>query len=157
MGSVAAILLGAVAGWRHGANRVMLATAGAIIGAQSFYWFSGGPDFGARYWVLIIVPCAALTATGIERLATGGDARERSGTRSGPWHIAAAALTVMAMVTFVPWRALDKYFHWRGMRADGETIVRDRRVSWAAGLDSERSDGHSRGIRAVHRTTGGSL
>lgn len=31
---------------------------------------------------------------------------------------AAFALTAMAMVNFVPWRAIDKYHHFRGMRAD---------------------------------------
>src|SRR5687767_1977683 len=36
-----------------------------VVGAHTFYWFSGGPDFGARYWYLIIVPCCALAARGL--------------------------------------------------------------------------------------------
>ena len=118
-GSLLPVLLGAVLGWRLRSTRVMLAAIGAVVLAQSFYWFSGGPDFGARYWFLIIVPCVALAATGIEALRPAGN------LRSGPAHLAAAALSVMALLTFVPWRAADKYYRYRGMRPDVRTIAAD--------------------------------
>ena len=93
---------------------LMIAPALMFPAAYFAYYFSGGPDFGARYWFPIIVPLIALTARGL-------DAAARS---AGPrvW-IAAASLSVLALVLFVPWRAADKYYHFRGMRADVRTIA----------------------------------
>jgi 4-amino-4-deoxy-L-arabinose transferase-like glycosyltransferase len=95
---------------------MMLAIIGVVAGLHSFYYFSGGPDFGARYWFLVIVPCLALTARGIEHLedqaepvAPGGAPRILAGI---------AALMAVATLVFIPWRAIDKYYHYRGMRPD---------------------------------------
>ena len=53
--------------------------------------------------------------------------------------VAAGALIVASMVVFMPWRAMDKYYHYRGMRpdvrrmlatgrfGDGVVLVRGRR------------------------------
>ena len=90
-----------------------------IVVVHSFYWFSGGPDFGARYWFLIIVSCAALTARGLvaldARLPGEGDRAVRAGL----------VLVAAAWLTFVPWRAVDKYHHYRGMRPDIRQLARD--------------------------------
>ena len=80
------------------------------------YWFAGGPDFGARYWFLIILPLALLAA----RALTGSNDRA---TARGL--IVAGALTVSAMATFVPWRAVDKYSGYRGMRPWARAIAAD--------------------------------
>ena len=100
----------------------MLVFIAAFITAYFFYYFSGGPDFGARYWFPIIVPLAVLTARGMEAL-------ERS-TGARVWFVA-AALSVMAMTIYVPWRAMDKYHHFRNMRAD----LRDLSEQHAFGAD----------------------
>jgi hypothetical protein len=87
----------------------MIAVVSSFVTGYFFYYFSGGPDFGARYWFPIIVGLAALTASGIhsmERLA---------GARVG---VVVASLTVMMLVNFLPWRAADKYRGFRGMLAD---------------------------------------
>lgn len=118
---------------------LMLAAIGAIVGIHSLYWFSGGPDFGARYWYLVLVPCIALTARGLEWLAgeaeaegwgpppeiqdgtTSASARHRSGAAriaSARVYAAAGLLAIGALLLFVPWRAVDKYRNYRGMRAD---------------------------------------
>ncbi len=99
--------------WSRG-DRLMFATIAAIIGIHSFYWFSGGPDFGARYWYLIIVPCVALTARGMQRLG------ERLLTPANRTRLIAAVgcLCVMTLVNFMPWRVVDKYHNYRGMRSD---------------------------------------
>jgi len=81
--------------------------------AHSFYWFSGGPDFGARYWYLILLPCVVLTARAIEELGTlldnhGPSSRSRV-------VVGAMVLSLMALLTFFPWRATDKYYHYRRM------------------------------------------
>jgi hypothetical protein len=77
--------------------------------AYFFYYFSGGPDFGARYWFPTIVPLAALSARGIAELDRVSRGRAT---------LAAAAMTAAALVLFLPWRATDKYYQFRGMRAD---------------------------------------
>jgi len=100
--------------WRP-ADVALLAAAAIVFAAHFFYYFSGGPDFGARYWFLMIVPLAALTARGAfvvaERL--GGTAR----LDPRPL-VAVGLLALAAATTFVPWRAVDKYRHYRGMRPD---------------------------------------
>lgn len=83
-----------------------------VVGAYSLYWFSGGPDFGARYWFLIIVPLMALTIRGIEFLKKNLQGHE---TRI---FAAVAVLCLMSVVSYFPWRALDKYHHYLGMRPD---------------------------------------
>jgi hypothetical protein len=86
----------------------MLAVIVTVAGLHAFYWFSGGPDFGARYWFLAIVPCVALTANGTRCLFVQG--RTRDAARD-----AVLALTVVSQVVFVPWRAIDKYRGYRGV------------------------------------------
>ena len=102
--------------WRRG-DRLMLAMIVGVIGTHTFYWFSGGPDFGARYWYLILLPCLALAASAIVEIdhATPGGRRAVLG---------ALVLCLSALVTFVPWRATDKYYHYRGMHPDIRELAR---------------------------------
>ena len=99
-----------------------IAVIAAVVGAHSFYWFSGGPDFGARYWYLVIVPCCALVARALGLL----DERLTPASRST---VAArtVALFLMAatLVVYVPWRAIGKYHHYRGMRADVRRLAKE--------------------------------
>lgn len=95
----------------------LVAAGLVVIGVYSLYWFAGGPDFGPRYWSLILFPCVALTARGALRLA------ERAGPRA--W-IGVAALTASALIVFVPWRAVDKYRDYRGMRPDVRRLAEER-------------------------------
>jgi hypothetical protein len=96
-------------------DRLMLSGIAVVLGAYSLYWFSGGPDFGARYWYLVIVPCVVLTARGIQFLqekcapGAGGDMRVLA---------AVACLCLLAAVNYLPWRASDKYYHYLRMRPD---------------------------------------
>jgi hypothetical protein len=95
--------------------------------AHHFYWFSGGPDFGARYWFLVILPCLALTSRGLEHLETLAN-REVVGAphgRGSAVFAGAAALALGAMLLFVPWRATDKYSSYRGARPGIAALARD--------------------------------
>ena len=94
----------------------MTAAGATIIGIHSFYWFGGGPDFGARYWYLIIFPAIALSASALERLELHADrVMADGGTRV---LLGGGILSLVALLVFVPWRASDKYHHYRGMRPD---------------------------------------
>jgi len=105
--------------WRHG-DYLMLTWAAAIFGAHFFYYFSGGPDFAARYWYLMIVPLVVLSASGLQVLTGDGAAEARPASRV---HLAIAALVVMGLVNFTSWRAIDKYHHYLGMRPDPRELV----------------------------------
>lgn len=97
---------------------LFLLIIGSVVAGHSFFWFSGGPDFGARYWYQLLIPLVILTARGIQVLR--GRWIERNGTPSGAARVAifVAIASLVAMLTFVPWRALEKYPDYRGMNAD---------------------------------------
>jgi 4-amino-4-deoxy-L-arabinose transferase-like glycosyltransferase len=102
--------------WRR-ADAGMVAAILVVIGAHSFYWFSGGPDFGARYWFLIVVPCVVLSVRGAQRLGQSGRHAEARAIA------AVLALSLAAVAVFVPWRAADKYHHYRFMRPDVRALA----------------------------------
>lgn len=110
-------------GFRHRLTRTDAALAGAaatVIGLHAFYWFSGGSAFGARYWFLLVIPAVALAARGIDEtdraLGAGGGG-------SGAALRAGLVLSVLALLTFVPWRIADKYRHFRGMRPEVRAVA----------------------------------
>ncbi|MEO7963204.1 MAG: hypothetical protein ABIT38_04760, partial [Gemmatimonadaceae bacterium] len=89
-----------------------------VVGVHALYWFSGGPDFGARYWYLIIVPCAVLTARAPAVLFASDDSSRSRST------VAMLALSLGGLLLFVPWRSVEKYYHYRKMTPDGERFVK---------------------------------
>ena len=96
----------------------MIAVILATIGLHAFYWYSGGPDYGPRYWSLILIPCVLLTLSGLGVL-------ERSlGEERGRALFAVLSLCVLALLVHVPWRAMDKYYHFRGMRPDVRELAK---------------------------------
>jgi hypothetical protein len=123
-GSLFLVALGLFAARRR-VDRIMAWSIVAVVGLHSVYWFSGGPDFGARYWYLIIVPCVVLAARGLDALALGTNDRPDQASASKRVLLGAALLCLSAAVTFVPWRATNKYFRYRGMRADLRVMVHD--------------------------------
>ena len=110
-GSLIMIALMLFSGTMRREDYFMLIVVAAISGAYSFYWFSGGPDFGARYWYLMLVPLVVLTARGIQFL-------EGTVVRTPVVMAAVLSLCFFTLVNYFPWRAIDKYHHYRGMRPD---------------------------------------
>jgi hypothetical protein len=107
------------------ADRAMLAFAALIAGSSLLYWFNGGPDFGPRYWYLAFVPCVWLTVSGLR-------AAEERAAEPARVRAFAAMLVAVAWCTWMPWRAIDKYWRYRGMlpalrgleeRAPGRSLV----------------------------------
>jgi hypothetical protein len=88
----------------------------AIVGVYSLYWFNGGPDFGARYWYLILIPLLLLTIRGIQFAGTIlPDTRLL---------FALGALCALTLINYMPWRATDKYYHYLNMSPDILTLAR---------------------------------
>lgn len=106
---------------------LMLGVTAAIIGTYSLYWFSGGPDFGARYWYLMILPLVALTISGLrvlqEKLEAWPSGAKANGTRA---IIAVLTLSIFTLFNYLPWRAIDKYHHYRGMRPDIHYLAKQK-------------------------------
>ena len=93
---------------------LMMAAIILVALAYAPYWTNGGPDFGARYWFLGIVPCVALSARALEWFQDN----LRPGRNDVRAIAAVAMLCGLAVVLYIPWRALDKYHHYLGMRPD---------------------------------------
>jgi hypothetical protein len=96
------------------ADRLMWGLLLGTVAGLNLYWFSGGADFGARYWYLVILPCAVLTIRGGQALVSRmQEATAPPGASARVWALVALA-TAAGIVTHVPWRGLDKYWHYRG-------------------------------------------
>lgn len=95
----------------------MLAVIALVVVLHAFYWFGGGPDFAARYWYLIIVPAVVLTA----RAPAALFGRETPAAARAT--VAVLALTAAALVTWMPWRSVEKYRGFRYMSADMRQFV----------------------------------
>ena len=126
--SVGSLLLASIfvfSGHYKSSDLLMLALIFAIFAMYFFYYFSGGPDFGARYWYLMIVPLVTLSVRGIQVL-------EKKLTISKPGHSAVMTrvmigvlfLSLISLVNFFPWRAIDKYFHYLDMRPDVHDLAK---------------------------------
>jgi hypothetical protein len=116
-GSLLPIAVLLVSGNLKRADVLMLVVILAIVGIHGLYWFSGGPDFGARYWYLILVPCMVLAARGVEELAGFASRRGAVDADTRTW-FGALVLVMLTLALYVPWRAIDKYHHYRFMRPD---------------------------------------
>lgn len=94
------------------------AAIAVVIGSYSLYWYSGGPDFGARYWFLGIIPLIALTVRGIEWLT-----ENLNGSSDPRVLLGVLTLCTICLVTYLPWRSLDKYYHYLDARPGIEELA----------------------------------
>ena len=102
--------------WRIGT--VWWATAFFTIAALNLYWFSGGPDYGARYWYLVIVPAVVLTAQGAMRFAHKLRTLAAEPSAEARTYAFVVLACVLGFALLVPWRSIDKYKFYRGTKPD---------------------------------------
>ncbi len=125
-GSLLFLALWLFSGRRRTSDYLMLAVIAITIGTFSLYWYSGGPDFGARYWYLVLIPCLVLTVRGIElvqeRLTSGPEGTGLNGTRV---LVAVVVLCAFTLITYIPWRAIDKYSGYLGMRPEIQSLAQE--------------------------------
>ena len=122
-GSLLLLLIPVFASGRHRSDRLMLAVIVVVLAAYAPYWFSGGPDFGARYWYLVLVPCAVLAARGVEEL----ESKAGQPAKNNRVLLTVLAVGAVAAINYVPWRAMDKYYHFLNMRPDIARLAREHR------------------------------
>jgi hypothetical protein len=118
-GSLLFIALILLSGKLRRSDYLMLTLAAAVVGVYSYYWFSGGPDFGARYWYLLLIPLVAMTVRGIELLESMLQPAPYGAAHTGVYAIITViSLCAFSLMNYFPWRALDKYHQYLGMRPD---------------------------------------
>ncbi len=118
LGSLLLISLALVTRKRRTADLLMLAVIVLTLGAYSLYWYSGGPDLGARYWFVMIVPLIALSVRGLGILENTLLSAER-----GRVLVAVLVLCGFALVSYFPWRSIDKYWHYLQMSPDVQALA----------------------------------
>jgi hypothetical protein len=129
-GSLLLIALLLFSGMMKKSDYLMIGVFAAVFIAYFFYYFSGGPDFGARYWFLVLVPLLALTVRGIQSLDKAPS--ESTGPSTGfstvglGVLVAVLCLSALTLVNYFPWRAIDKYHHYLGMRPDIRQLADER-------------------------------
>ena len=92
----------------------------------SLYWFSGGPDFGARYWYLVLLPLIILTVRGMQVLSQ----KLASDINLSHYYdvrvlVLVITLSSFALINHFPWRAINKYHHYRGMQPGVEALAEE--------------------------------
>lgn len=104
-------------------DRLMAGFVLAVVGAYSLYWFSGGPDYGARYWFLTLYPLLWLTVRGA--CTTVAVLSERFPDVVWKPRVAAAlgVLILVSLTTFVSWRMVGKYPNYRHAYPDVRRLL----------------------------------
>lgn len=95
-----------------------------VIGGYSLFWYHGGPDFGARYWFLCIIPLIALTVKSVEWLSQRVKEENNLSHANPRIALAVVVLCMSSMICYFPWRAIDKYHHYLGMQPDIQQFAR---------------------------------
>jgi len=99
-----------------------------IVGTYGLFWYHGGPDFGARYWFLSIIPLTALTVRGVEWLSnTDGSQDVDPRIFKSRLTLALLTLCLVTMICYIPWRAADKYYRYLGIDPGIQALSREYR------------------------------
>jgi hypothetical protein len=118
IGSLGLVALFVLSGTMRRSDWLLAAVLAGTFIAHSCFWFSGGPDFGARYWYLMLVPLVGLAVRAIRYLEERAQAISGSPAAVAVPAAAVLALSALALVNYFPWRAIDKYHHYLHMRPD---------------------------------------
>jgi len=104
------------------------------------FWYHGGPDFGPRYWFICIVPFVVLTIRGMTKLSEA--VSESPSNNAIDPRIAAAAmmLCLMSGVSYLTWRASDKYYRYLEMQPGIADLA--KRENFGKALVLVRGDEH---------------
>lgn len=119
IGSLALLLFLLARGRLEGRARAVLALLALLAAGYNLYWFSGGPDFGPRYWFSMILPLALLSVLGFDRLRAE---LHPAGARVGA---ALAALLLLVTPVFCVWRISARYLDYRGFHGGYRRLLEE--------------------------------
>ena len=108
--------------WRR-RDALMLGLLTSFVLGYSAYWFSGGPDFGPRYWYPLMVALATLTARGAQMLSADVHRHRILSYASARIWVLILAASLSAAVVTLPWRAVTKYYRYRGINGDIRSLA----------------------------------
>ena len=114
--------------WRR-ADGLMVAVIVAVGLIYTAYWYPGGPDFGPRFWYLMIVPLVVFTARGALEMAS--QVQRTTGARHAGRAVGAVivAASLTAVLAGIPWRAIAKYHRYREIGGDVRSLSSGGRLS----------------------------
>jgi hypothetical protein len=127
-GSLAALVGFLLLGRWSRPDAFVASVAVAIVLTLALYWYSGA-DYGARYWYQTLVPGVVLTARGIETAAGWRRSQMPAEEWKGRLVIAVGIACASALLLVLPWRAVTKYYHYRGMGAEVLRLAAARDLS----------------------------
>ncbi|MDQ4421025.1 hypothetical protein OOT33_11365 [Sphingobium sp. DEHP117] len=116
VGSLLLVYVHLIWGRLNRMDKAMLTVMGATILAYSLYWFNGGFYIGPRYWYMTLWPALYLSARGLQTAAAMTD---HAGWAEGRQRVAvvAALMGALGLFAFLPWRAVEKYWEFRGFHS----------------------------------------
>jgi hypothetical protein len=116
-GSLALALLALQPSALQRRDALLLGIVLSVVVGHAFYWAPGGPDLGARYWYLLILPGVVLTARGADLISRRLDLHA---ARVGAFVVLAS---ISAMMTVLPWRIATKHFRYRDIGGEIRTLA----------------------------------
>lgn len=127
LGSLMLLFVHLIWGRLSRVDKAMLGLMGIIIAGYSLYWFNGGFYIGPRYWYMTLWPAIFLSARGMQ---TAAGMMNGAGLAQGKARVVAAAalMGALGLLTFLPWRAAEKYWEFRYFHSS----YRDMAASGAA-------------------------
>lgn len=116
-GSLLFVAIALISGPRRRSDLWAIVLIAVFVGGYSLFWYHGGPEFGARYWFICIIPLVALTVRGIEWVSTlVGDKNRANGYLDKRVIFAIGILGIFSLISYMPWRASDKYYRFLEMQ-----------------------------------------
>ncbi len=97
-------------------DRVALVSVVVLALGYNLYWFSGGPDFGPRYWFSMFLPVLWLSGRGLTALVETLEENDEAAA-ARMWALV-STMALISLLVFVSWRCVAKYHDYRGFHSD---------------------------------------
>lgn len=122
LGSLLLVYVHLIWGLLSRMDKAMLCVMGITIAGYSLYWFNGGFYIGPRYWYMTLWPAIFLSARGMQ---TAAALINGAGLMHGKARVAMATalMGALGLLAFLPWRANEKYWEFRGFHSGYRDMV----------------------------------
>ena len=95
----------------------------ALLASYTLYWFSGGNDYGPRYWYITIVPLMWFSLRGAQLVITATGDGTAGNVAERRVQLAIGACGLIALLCFLPWRAFGKFDSFRGFHTQYRSLA----------------------------------